>query len=147
LQLLLSLHILPSQILFLGQSKCALRGRISVTSVIVARRRRNAMVRLRSMRLLLQQPKHTGVLESNSPPLMLDVLSQHAIREAHISEHHQRSLRAAASLPGIERPSLDTPGHLPSAQCYHNCSTFFQCKVQPRICCIRHCLDQLTVCE
>jgi len=28
------------------------------------------MVRLRSMRLLLRQPKHRGVLKSNSPPLM-----------------------------------------------------------------------------
>jgi len=70
LPLLLSLHILPWHILFLTQSKCALRGRISVTSVIVPRWRRNAMVRLRSMRLLLRQPKYTGVLESNSPPLM-----------------------------------------------------------------------------
>ena len=34
-----------------------------------------------------------------------------------------------------------------SAQCYHNCSTFFHCKEQPLICCIQHCLDQLTVCE
>jgi len=30
----------------------------------------SAMVRSRSMRLLLRQPKYTGVLESNSPPLM-----------------------------------------------------------------------------
>jgi len=35
-----------------------------------ARRRRSAMVRSRSMRLLLRQPKHIGDLESNSPPLM-----------------------------------------------------------------------------
>jgi len=70
LLLLLSLHILPWHILFLAQSKCALRGRISVTSVTVPRQRRSAMVILRSMRLLLLQPKHTGVLESNPPPLM-----------------------------------------------------------------------------
>jgi len=66
----LSLHILPWHILFLAQSKCTLRGRISVTSVTVPRWRRSAMVRLRSMSLLLRQPKHTGVFESNSPPLM-----------------------------------------------------------------------------
>ena len=75
------------------------------------------------------------------------MLSQHAIREAHVSEYHPRSLRAAASLPGIEGPSLNTPGHLPSAQRYHNCSTFFHCKVQPRTCCLQQCLDQLPVCE
>jgi len=75
------------------------------------------------------------------------VLSQHAIREAHVSEHHPRSLRAAALLPGIEGPCLDTPGHLPSAQCYHKSSTLFHCKLQPRTCCLQHCLDQLTVCE
>jgi len=67
------------------------------------------------------------------------------IREAHVSENQSRSLRADASLPGIEGPSLDTPVHLPSAQCYHNQSTFFHCKMQPQICCIPHCLDQLTV--
>jgi len=44
LPLLLSLRILPWHILFLAQSKCALRGRISVTSVTVPRRRRSAMV-------------------------------------------------------------------------------------------------------
>jgi len=65
----------------------------------------------------------------------------------HVSEHHPRTLRAAASLPGIEGPSLDTPGHLSSAQCYHKSSTLFHCNPQPRTCCIQHCLDQLTVCE
>jgi len=75
------------------------------------------------------------------------VLSQQAIREFHVSEHHPRSLRAAASLPGIEGPCLDTPGHLPSAQCYNKNSTLFHCKLQPWTCCLQQCLDQLTVCE
>jgi len=68
--------------LFLAQSKCALRGHISVTSVTVPKRRRSLMVRSRSMRLLLWQQKHTGVLESNSPPLMpamLLLLSPHIL--------------------------------------------------------------------
>jgi len=82
LPLLLSPHILPWHILFLAQSKCALRGRISATSVTVPRRRRSAMVRSKRMRLLLRQPKYTGVLESNSPPLMpamLLLLSPHIL--------------------------------------------------------------------
>jgi len=70
LPLLLSLYILPWHILFLAQSKSVLRGRISVTSVTVPRRRRSVMVRLRSRRFLLRHPKYTGVLTSNSPPLM-----------------------------------------------------------------------------
>ena len=39
------------------------------------------MVRSRSMRLLLRQPKRTGVLESNSPlmPAMLLLLSPHIL--------------------------------------------------------------------
>jgi len=81
------------------------------------------------------------------PLILRSVLSQHAIREAHVSEHHPRSLRAAASLPGIEGPCLDTPGHLPSAQCYHKSSTLFHCKLQSRTCCLQHCLNQFTVCE
>jgi len=75
------------------------------------------------------------------------VLSQHAIREAHVSEHHQRSLCAAASLPRIEGSCLDTAGHLPSAQWYHKSSTLFHCELQPQTCCLQHCFDQLTVCE
>ena len=70
LPLLVSPHFLPWHILFLAYSNCALRGRIPTTSVTVPRRRRSAMVRSRSMRLLLRQPKCTSVLESNSPPLM-----------------------------------------------------------------------------
>ena len=42
---------------------------------------------------------------------------------------------------------MDTPGHLPSAQCYHKSSTLFHCNLQPQTCCILHCVDQLTLCE
>ena len=56
-------------------------------------------------------------------------------------------LRAAASLPGIEGPCLDMPGHLLGAQCYHKSSKLFHCKLQPRTCCLQQCLDQLPVCE
>ena len=75
------------------------------------------------------------------------MFSQHAIQEAHVSEHHPRSLRAGASLPRIKGPCLDTPCHLLSAQCHHKRSTLFHCKLQPRTWCLQHCLDQLTVCE
>jgi len=54
----------------------------SVTSVTVPTRRKSAMVRLRSMGLLLLQPKHRGVLKSNSPklmPAMLLLLSPHIL--------------------------------------------------------------------
>ena len=70
LPLLLLPHILPWHILFLAQSNRALKRRITATSVNVPRRRRSAMVRSRSMRLLLRQPKYTDVLEKNLPPLM-----------------------------------------------------------------------------
>ena len=80
LPLLLLPHIPPWHILFLAQSNCVLRGRITATSVTVPRQRRSVMVRSRRMMLLLRQPKYTSVLESNSPPLMpamLLLLSPH----------------------------------------------------------------------
>jgi len=46
LPLLLSLHILPWHILFLAQSKCALRGRISLTSASAAKAQRCSQVQL-----------------------------------------------------------------------------------------------------
>jgi len=70
LPLLLSPHILPWHILFLTQSNCALRERISSRSVTVPKRRRSVVMRSRSVKLLLRQQKYTGVLESNSLPLM-----------------------------------------------------------------------------
>jgi len=52
---------------------------ISRRSVAMPRRRSSAMVGARSMELLLRQQKSTGVLETNSPPLMpaLPLLTSH----------------------------------------------------------------------
>jgi len=68
-------------VLFLAQSNCALRGRISARLLAVARRRRTAMVRVKSMELILRQQRSTGVLMSPLPllPAMPLLLSPHIL--------------------------------------------------------------------